>query len=754
MKVYIGILFYSTVLLGSGRCQPSHWRELLSGPNTGYVTAVQCSSDGIVYCASRDRFNVLSGYYLDRQDRWHIFRLPGDPNSQPQFSIFTVDPDGVLFYYNTTITSSPQKGGIYRSTDHGLHWEVVIETNCPAHYYVTVSPADKSLYAFEARLDTISTTIFHSTDHGSHWDTVTSISLKSVCYGVDTHNRCYFVSPDSVVTLVRYDPATSLFAAFVNRSLGNASISSMVIIGDSILVRTDKALYRINNKGSWIKQSSLPSPMLNSSSILFASGNGLLYIPYTDSANNYSLRYSDDLGKSWHKIGIPLTCIPSFIAVDSNGALFASSASLDDYSNYRSTDGLFRSTNHGASWQAIGIPRSSFAALSEGPGHSLLATSFYDNDYVYRTQRNSLFSYISVAAEQQWVNPLDTFGLKESGPLVTISENEGEYYSCAFQLHSPCVSLYHCCDISPASITQLNSDLFCDAFPSIAAYHGECIVLLPSKYYDLSAVLLKTTDHGISWDGLFCPFNNFYLKAITIDSLGSLYVCSNRSIFRSNDRTASWETLSTDIISAPITCIRCTGPSTIAVGTMGGGIWKSYNRGINWQQWDQTVDTVFDLEFAGTECFAATTHGLIKCPLTSFVWTQEEIGDEDDKPIALLKTSDNRLYVSLEQHGLWTNDIRYSESAIDQSIVSIPTNSVKARMTHNTLITTITTTTYGHSTIELYDVLGRRVATVGEGEYEMGSKTFDYNMSSLPNGYYVVVASLPDSRQSVKVIKQ
>lgn len=90
-------------------------------------------------------------------------------------------------------------------------------------------------------------------------------------------------------------------------------------------------------------------------------------------------------------------------------------------------------------------------------------------------------------------------------------------------------------------------------------------------------------DSGISWQALSCPFTQIDY----ISDLGTnrFHVVSGSKIYRSDENAANWQIFSSNI---PYSSMRSIYYDKHAgfyyIGTNGGGIFRSHDEGINWQQ--------------------------------------------------------------------------------------------------------------------------------------------------------------------------
>jgi len=189
-------------------------------------------------------------------------------------------------------------GVIYRTTDMGNTWTLQINGLLPSFSHVLAVNSNDIIFA--GGLEGIN----YSTDNGNNWLAAAPIVAGVVALDIDFNDDIYF--------------------------------SGNIIEGGDIYKSTD-------NGNSWILiNNGLQNYWVND--IAF-SLDGYIYVAAFKTIPNYTGRvfYSIDEGANWIPSSIELNNQPNNIVVNNNGDIYTSLYSHD----------IYRSTNHGATWQLV-----------------------------------------------------------------------------------------------------------------------------------------------------------------------------------------------------------------------------------------------------------------------------------------------------------------------------------------------------------------------------------------------------------------
>jgi hypothetical protein len=491
---------------------------------------------------------------------------------------------------------------------------------------------------------------------------------------------------------------------------------------------------------------------------LFCSSAGTIII---NNSSNISgkpdWQRSSDLGKTWNTMTLPDDASVYF-CFDSSGKEFLAQ---NNQSSYTKPIGIYASGDHGGEWTAIGVPQVSITALQEGPMKSLLAL-----DYVYSISPPNNWAnfkkyYASLDSGHTWSDPSAAFpmlgGLSNSGTIYAggfFRDRDDGYLFVGKTYSYGSLGTYDA--YAPASdltnFTLQNSYIFCDQIPVCASWGHDIYALFHSEKYTADAALFKTTDHGITWEEIDIPLTATTLQTIAIDDNGALYLGYPSVLYRSDDRSGNWKKIDPGFINAAITYIRFAA-NTIILATDNQGIWHSSDKGVTWEQWGLGTSQINGVEVSNGICYAATSHGLMSCPLNEPYWSLEYPQGEERAALALLKMSDDRIYFSLDKNGIWTNDSNFRPTVIQHVDPHATAEALRAHFSSAGLTINYTTQRGGQVSFELYDLLGRKLATVAEGYFSVGETMIQKQLTDITAGTYILVASGDGSSKMTKVMR-
>ncbi|MEJ5306549.1 MAG: T9SS type A sorting domain-containing protein [Ignavibacteria bacterium] len=244
----------------------------------------------------------------------------------------------------------------------------------------------------------------------------------------------------------------------------------------------------------------------------------------------------------------------------------------------------------------------------------------------------------------------------------------------------------------------------------------------PAGYYLCTAgpVLFKSTNEGLSWNQIRSASTNLIAIATTPrqPSGFNIFVSSLDGIFRSTNDGASWTEVNSGLDYRWVTALVNSGINLFA-GSNGGGVYLSTNNGTNWSKINTGLTNLFitKLFIDGGFIYAATENGVVYRRTLSEVITsvdQEEI---------------NISTFSLNQN--FPNPFNPSTKISWQSPVS------------------------GYTTLKVYDVLGKEVATLVNEYLNAGSYEVEFNAGqtrNLSSGIYFYKLQVGEFVQTKKMI--
>ncbi|NQV74035.1 T9SS type A sorting domain-containing protein [bacterium] len=259
------------------------------------------------------------------------------------------------------------------------------------------------------------------------------------------------------------------------------------------------------------------------------------------------------------------------------------------------------------------------------------------------------------------------------------------------------------------------------------AYSLEADPTVPGKLYagTFGDGLYITNDFAETWaKPASAGLLNGYIYDIEIDPLsGNLFVGTAKGIFYSSDNGANWTGLNTAFpfpTNPPeIRAIAFDGNGQLFASTWGQGVWSSAD-------WQATSLSLFALKESRVYDMAVSN---------GVVFTLGENGE----------TSSFRYSSSARSTGIddgFDNEVP-TDFALDQNYPNPfnPTTSIQFNLPATQNVN-----------LSVFDVLGRRVATLVNGQMAAGRHNVTFEASNLPSGMYLYRLSTPNGSISQKMI--
>ncbi len=614
--------------------------------------------------------------------------------------------------------------GIFRSTDFGLSWSETNDTLMGGQ----VGP----LAVFDTILfDAPGTSLFRSTDEGGHWMLLES---GSVPWPIEC-----VVPVDSVLFIGTYDGwaggsllrSTDEGKSWFDMGIGDLPVWCLAKSGRTVFAGTDDGVFRSTDLGAtWTAQNSglqdsLFGDRLEIRRIVTksAKGGSQLWI-FAGTALSGVFRSTDD-GESWQAINAGL--------MDKRILDLTRNAGTDSLAGmlYAATEfGVFRSTDNGDHWTSAnhGLGYSSVESLAGysvkgNDGECIIAGTYGGG--VFRTT-NSGGDWITVNSG------LRTWDV-ESVAALSLGEDSATIW---FAVAPPFVFRKSNCDTAWSPVAGGLTSSQAGSFAVFPPNPG------PSRYIFAwgSHGVFRSQDTGKTWNSSNAELTDATVWGLVMKD-SALYAGTSNGFYRSTDWGGSWSLVSMSIggqflvVSGPrlvtFSGINCwvstdngsTWPavdfpygawvrSVVAVGRFliaacdGSGVICSVNGGDSWSSLNDgfpdsiNVSAMFgslDEGKEGGSLFVSTGRGVWRRPLPQVVSVR---GAVSDLPVAF----------SLRQN--YPNPFN-------------PSTKIQFTIANRRL-----------TTVKVYDVLGRDVATLVDGVKEPGMYTVQFDARDLASGVY------------------
>ncbi len=270
----------------------------------------------------------------------------------------------------------------------------------------------------------------------------------------------------------------------------------------------------------------------------------------------------------------------------------------------------------------------------------------------------------------------------------------------------------------------------------------------------------------------------FYVSSLMIHG-GTLFASGNGLVSQSSDSGKSWQSAQSGLTSTAVSAL-AGDDSMIFAGTADSGVYRSSNDGVNWQPTSLQRHYIFSLTTYGSSVFAGTDSGIFVSTnqggtwgarssglyagninallaVDSFVfagifrggvyrstinganWVEENFG-LGDTVVYALGVSNYSIFAGTNS-GIWKRPIsELITSVSDNSGEDIaqaywlaqnfpnpfnPSTHIKFSIPQSSLVT-----------LEIYDILGRKVHTLVDSELREGAYDINWNAAPYPSGVY------------------
>jgi hypothetical protein len=235
------------------------------------------------------------------------------------------------------------------------------------------------------------------------------------------------------------------------------------------------------------------------------------------------------------------------------------------------------------------------------------------------------------------------------------------------------------------------------AIPDLDGIYVQALTIKGTAIYAGTAVNgVQRSTNGDDWISRNTGLSNLTVHAIGVNG-NNLFAGTAAGVFLSTNDGANWAAVNNGL---PVTDVYafCSSDTNIFAGTA-RGLFLSKNKGTSWTSTGLTDTNVHALAVKGAYLFAGTFNGKVwKRPLSELITSVE------DPPIELPN------HFSLEQN--YPNP--FNPSTNISFFVGM----------------------YGHTSLRVYDILGREVANLVNETKPAGSYQVEWNATGFPSGVY------------------
>jgi photosystem II stability/assembly factor-like uncharacterized protein len=694
MKNLCIIFFLIFIVTESSAQKPRKWTRL-KGPNLGIGAQVLWGANGEIISVGN------TGIYISANDgkSWDYSPIVPATSNVGQ-SKLVIASDGNYYFQAGSQYSTPTTDidfGVYRSTDFGDSWTHVFK-----NYSIIqlVAGTDNSLI-----LKTYANGIFRSIDKGNSWIELPKLENASGIFFGATDKYVYVGYPGAVSRYSYNDQSTENFS---NDLAAGYQYSFLMVDANHLLAIQDPVIYASDGEHVWTAIDTLRGIK----SITKSAGNIISATVVSPSSGKTYIAKSTDGGKSWDSAAPVI--FPS--TNNNNNILFTSDINKILCENYNA---LFLSADRGQTWHEVGLPYANI---------TMVLVSNDGNIFAYNQSLGS--TEISMDKGESW----------QSSPIYYIGKG---LQNSVLGVYGSEVMAYESGQWKVRSIVdRLNEGFSSYATPTIISDNSKYI------YLTKAMSIYRSDDNAGTWLDMNVPSTGNYIYSIDASADGTVYYGLRQVMYRSEDHGVTWTKLLPVNNLAKLTSIKTFGSDGVLLGTEGDGLLISNDKGNSWTRLDRNnFDTVTCLAINSKgEISAGTTRGLWSCDSLKQHWQKISLGHDDNLYIGGLDvTKDDDFYAGTNGSSVWVGTTHYN-SVYDRdnnSTMNISPNPASA-------IVNISANSSEDSKLELYDMLGRRLSIIADGNIS----TVQFSTSTLANGIYTIMLTSSEKRESQKLVVQ
>lgn len=706
-RTVLAIAGLAGIFLQTSFAQEDFWNQT-NGPYFSLIRNVSVAPGGTIFAG--DNYGGLIYRSTDHGVTWENFEILG--REMGIGMVLSTDSGHVL---------AVGSDSLFLSSDDGLTWSVS-DSGVPhaQTFLALLQTPDGKLYGGRARDYYNRPTLFRSVDGGKSWTALSGglppASFTSLLYAdgnlfagsIDYEGGGLYRSSDAGDTWIELD------TLFRHRSLDALTADSS---GD-LLAGSREWILRSEDSGSrWIFADSLeasPYSIWGSNiTSLCTSPGGVV------SAGTYDgLYWSNNRGLNWSRGALAGIQVTSLASDPENGLLFIGTQ----------LKGVFRSADGGQQWTQVqsGITRTGVYGL-EVCGNRLLAGTYLAG---LCSSLDHGDHWELVASAQ---GTASSFAKAPAGQLVAASGG-------SIMASSDCGGTW--------------ADLPASHFSPSSVAADSAGRLYAAVWQGVSNGLYRSTDDGATWE--LTSFRDTGVTAIAVGPNGFLYTCvqdpayDDGIMMRSTDSGSTWKKITDGIawVYPMIRSIVFTGDGTIVIGGYPWGdypsLYRSSDNGDHWTSaggsgMPSPEPSIYDLMPAQNNVLYAATHrGVFSSTNHGDTWVPLLTGLHDTAVYALALDSSGYLYAGTDMGGLHRSRQPVT-GVFEPGGLAAPRFSLGQNYPNP--FNPVTHFEFQIAdpefvTLNVYDVLGREVATLVNEMERPGSYRVTWDARSFPTGVY------------------
>ncbi len=724
-----------------------HQWQRLNGPNGGFVTGVYVSPNGTFFVATgADRYVLLRS--TDKGETWEeILTTLSYSSGRPYESIsdlqFGTDGSCVLikkFSFDPAVV-----GRAYRSTDNGTTWSLFKDS--VDTFLGSGKPGEFFLSNYSTA--TQKNTILRTTNAGISWTDISTLFqspfpaklfwvkeqtyLASFAAGgcvVSTDNAAhfgpfYYFDHNDVVD-IGLQPDGDLYEIFRSSQDGQYHLVSGDLVNPSTTSREFPPA--MNPSGHNFATNAYPLVGLEYLNGCYTEYGG--YAPH--------LFYYDPATKDIRQVKsmppfnfrYPTSTHP-FAASDTTGVIL-----------YANGEGLFKTTDLGASWKELPISYGIINFIQVNKFNEIFAKRGHAHGF-----GNYDFSWLHYSRNwgKTWsrISPVGHayFGILgpgyEGGIITSVGDSNCDFGG----------ALYYYGGTETEGWTRISRF---DIQPGF----GLLVDSVDNVVFNDNGLIAFTDDKGISWNKMGTPAG-----PIKDDPVGGplvyspswkLYTSDGSVIFTSTNSGQTWEKVKVGIRDLFLETILVPKDGMIYFTTKEKGVYRSVDDGITWNKfigpWGDSA-TCLGYGNDGSLYIGTKTLGLFSCKLDGSQAVKEPVTVLTGHINTIHVHNGKDVFIGADYAPIWLMEGQESSVSSRPVRTSNFSASIVTGGTAYDLMLQLNCNSLLNLSIEVYDVLGKKVAEVPAKQYSMGDYYIPIDVKMYASGtYFLRIVSATESK--------
>ncbi|MCL6100535.1 MAG: T9SS type A sorting domain-containing protein [Bacteroidetes bacterium] len=654
--------------------------------------------------------------------------------------------------------------GIFRSTNNGENWSRII-----------LGPAFTPVRSFafnpNGQMYFAGWYVYKSIDKGMHWNQLDHNKVQGIiCLTINSNGDIFAGSSNGEGVFRSADNGENWMKTNSGFPQQIYIYSLVIDHNQNIYAGTNEGIFKSTDNGNnWTKIYNSNQDFILSLAI---NSNGDIFV-----AKFKTILKSTNKGVSWVVINTTASAVNS-ITIDSMGRIFAGT-----------DNGICKSDDNGENWTLIngGLTNTDVLSLSANANNDIFAGTYGGGIFCFtKHSSNWIEKNMGLTA-----NNITSLVINSGGYIFAADQNGGGIFRSSDNGNTWKKSL------NSALVFRLlinsSGDIFAGAWAS---------GLFGPGYH--AGGIYRSTDNGETWSLVNNGLTYDFIQSLAINSSGHLFAGTDVGVFRSINNGNSWSLKTNGLPNNRIQALAVNSNGEILAGTEGAGIylskdngesWASSNNGLTFGNINSLIISSKGYVYAGTRWFGP---GIFRSTNNGSYWTLINTGLP---PVFTASTfSINSLgyiyvggaeipggvYVSRNDGNNWTkitnglsveqvgslaiasNDYIFAGTDGGGVYRSINTSTSKAYNDKFIPATFILMQNYPNPfnpstsisyevprssfvTLEVYDVLGRKMSTLVQEEKATGKYSIRFNADGLASGIYFYTLRADDFIQTNKM---